>query len=73
MKKIEHKKDFASNTVSSYASEDKLPPLDDSSDADLELENDCVDWCEDYFCTKQKSDWIECVRCTIWFYETCSS
>ena len=57
-------------------SEDEALELDDFSEGDLDFDdcnNECVGCGENFYSTRQKVDWIECMRCTRWFHETCST
>lgn len=42
------------------------------SDSDEEGNEICVECCENYFQTKEKVDWIQCVSCKKWLHETCT-
>ena len=72
---LKYKKLQVARTDSSSSGEE-VPKLDDSSDSDIEIDcsnDECVGCGENYHTTKQTVDWIECVRCTRWLHETCTS
>lgn len=58
----------------SSSSEEEVMDIEYASSDDLEgQEDECVGCGEDYHKSKQKSDWIQCIRCHRWLHETCTS
>lgn len=62
----------ASKHDSSSDEDLESPTLDDSSDDMDDADESCTGCGESYSQTTKSDDWINCLRCSKWFHESCS-
>lgn len=72
-KKVTKKKTAKSKNFtysSSESSEGNVDYMDESNDGFDDIGEECVG-CDNH--TKLKCDWIQCIRCSRWLHESCTS